>query len=112
MKAKGFTTEQKRIILDRDGHKCAVCGKRATEANHRANRGMGGSMDKNRLSNGCAICTRCNGEIESNPVLANIARNLGVKLKWDDDPEVVTYFHPVLMMRVRLFDDGSLELAA
>lgn len=103
----GFTPEQTAAILWRDGDKCAMCGHRARTANHRANRGAGGHRGSNRLANGCAICHDCNGLIESDPVLAERARDRGVKLSRYDDPEAVPYLHPIYQVPVLLNDDGG-----
>jgi hypothetical protein len=107
----GFTPEQTATILERDNHKCPICDCRATTANHRANRGAGGHKAGNRISNGCAICWKCNGLIESDPTQAALARELGVKLSRYDNPLEVPYFHPMMRMWVFLADDGSYTLA-
>lgn len=106
----GFTPEQKSIILERDGHQCPMCGGRANEANHRANRGAGGYKAGNVLSNGCAICSLCNGRIESDPRYAELARDRGVKLSRYDDPRQEPYLHPMLKIKVWLADDGTYTL--
>lgn len=103
----GFTPEQKAIVLERDGHKCPMCGHRALEVNHRANRGAGGHKGSNRLSNACAICHDCNGLIESDPAQAELARERGVKLSRYDDPTVIPYLHPIFDMFVLLSDTGE-----
>lgn len=107
MSHTGFTPSDVQTILERDGHKCPLCGKRATTANHRANRGAGGFRGANVLSNGCAICDDCNGRIESDADLAQLARARGVKLSRYDDPAAVPYLHPILGMFVLLDDAGN-----
>lgn len=100
----GFSREQSQAILDRDGT-CAMygsgpqCRGRAEVANHRAGRGMGGSKLANTLPNGCGLCHVCNGEIEADARLAEVARRRGVKLLRTDDPEGV----PVWSSRYQQF---------
>jgi hypothetical protein len=103
----GFTPEQTATCLFRDGHKCAMCGRRATTANHRANRGAGGHRGSNGLANACAICTDCNGLIESDAALADVARARGVKLSRYDDPTTVPYLSPLYAVPVLLDDLGG-----
>ena len=57
------------------------CLYQASAANHRINRGAGGSKLLNVLVNGCAICGPCNGLIESDPDVAQLARDRGVKVR-------------------------------
>jgi hypothetical protein len=57
------------------------CAYYADYANHRINRGAGGSKAMNVVVNGCAICSRCNTLIESDSGLALIARVRGVKVR-------------------------------
>lgn len=105
----GFTPEQKRIVLARDSHTCPICGQRATEVNHRANRGHGGHRASNRIANGCAICSTCNGLIESDADRAALARDRGVKLSRYADPLAEPYLHPLFRMLVLLDDAGGFE---
>ena len=74
---------------------------------HRSGRGMGGSKSKNRLSNGVAMCSLVNGEIEANAELATEARHRGIKISLHANPEIV----PVTYWDGRTFylnDDGSM----
>lgn len=52
-------------VLDRDGHQCVIAGPgclgRATEPDHRANRGSGGSTVLNDVTALIAACGICNG---------------------------------------------------
>lgn len=52
-------------VLERDGHRCVIggpeCRVRATVADHRANRGNGGSKLLNDLACLIAACVICNG---------------------------------------------------
>jgi len=83
----GFTPLQVEAIKLRDGGMCAMRGTHdrctgvADTANHRLNRGAGGSQQRNGLSNGCGICNICNGLIEHDSELADIARRRGIKLR-------------------------------
>lgn len=83
----GFTKTQVSAVLKRDGGVCLMwgsnpfCGYRADTANHRINRGAGGSKGLNALVNACAICSECNGLIEHDPRLAQVARDRGVKVR-------------------------------
>lgn len=66
---------------------CLHCG--ATEAlapNHRANRGMGGSRERDVPSNIVVICSTLNGLIESDDRWARVAKEYGWKLNSWDDP--------------------------
>lgn len=111
MATTGFTPAQTATILYRDGHKCAMCGHRATTANHRANRGSGGFRGANKISNGCAICDRCNGEIESDPVQQTRAILRGVKISRYADPTVEQYLSPLYGVNVLLDDEGGFQFA-
>jgi hypothetical protein len=83
----GFTNAQVKAGLERDDGVCLMwgsnpfCGYYADTLNHRINRGAGGSKGLNVLVNGCAICSVCNGLIEHDPALADVARDRGVKLR-------------------------------
>lgn len=105
----GFTAAQKQIVLERDNHQCPMCLRRATEVNHRANRGSGGFRGANTLSNACAICWVCNGLIESDPVMQTKAILRGVKLSRYDDPLLMPYQHPMYGL-VLLDDAGGFRL--
>lgn len=111
MSSTGFTPEQKRIILERDGFLCCLCGRRAEVANHRAGRGAGGSKLANTLANGCALCHRCNGAIESDAELAQLARDRGVKLSRWDDPTECPYWSPLYRCMVQPLNTGDLVFA-
>lgn len=100
MKTTGFPPEMVANIILRDGGICQMCGAPAQTANHRSNRGAGGTLTVkdairraratlNRMANGCALCNACNGAIEDDGPLADQARQLGIKLNRDDIPEDV-----------------------
>lgn len=103
----GFSAEQSLVILFRDGHKCALCGHRAQVANHRANRGHGGFLGANVMSNGSALCHECNGRIEADADAAELARVRGVKISKHVDPRTEPYFSPLFERYVYLDDDGG-----
>lgn len=69
------------VISQRDGGLCCLCGGEATTTQHRRNRGAGGGKLVNVISNGCAICDRCNFLIEAQSDVAELARRLGVKIR-------------------------------
>lgn len=72
--------------LARDKH-CLHCGTTETLVpNHRANRGMGGSKKRDVPSNIVVLCARINGEIESDAIMAEVARQYGWKLKTWQEP--------------------------
>lgn len=115
----GFTRKQVAAVLERDGGIClmwgaiASCRYYADTANHRINRGAGGSKALNVLVNACAICSVCNGLIESDSELAAVARERGVKVRSSHNTgrDLVTLrltplMHPVWGL-YRLTIDGS-----
>ncbi len=59
---KDFTPEQKRVILERDGYRCVICGKGPNDGvtlhvDHIKPRYLGG---KSEISNGQTLCSPCN----------------------------------------------------
>ena len=111
----GFTPAQVAATLLRDGGMCALSGQhpsctgRADTANHRLNRGRGGSKLRNGMANACAICHHCNGLIEQDAEYATLARHLGVKLREGDTPEQIPLWSPFFRQWVRV-DDNALRL--
>jgi hypothetical protein len=66
---------------------CWHCGATADLVpHHRANRGSGGSKVLDTLQNVILVCSRFNGEMESNAAVASWARDLGLKLSRYDAP--------------------------
>ena len=60
---------------------CWHCGTESTLVpHHRANRGMGSSKVLDTLQNVIMVCSRYNGDMESDANVANQARDLGHKL--------------------------------
>lgn len=75
-----------RKLRERDSW-CWHCG--TTEGlvpHHRANRGFGGSKVLDNLQNVVLVCSRFNGEMESDAAVASWARDLGLKLSKFDSP--------------------------
>ena len=85
-----MTPKQFKLFLDRD-QACYHCGVQddTLVPQHRANRGHGGSKKRERLSNVIVFCSRANGLIESDPVLAETARVNGWKISGWADPLTV-----------------------
>jgi hypothetical protein len=115
----GFSKADRTFVLERDGGVCLMwntnpwCAYTADTVNHRINRGSGGSKGLNARVNGCAICSSCNGLIEHDPDLAEVARERGVKVRsshnLDRDLEnlAVTWLvHPIIGA-YQLGPDGS-----
>ena len=88
-----MTPKEFRKYERRDGY-CPHCGKVPPYLipHHRANRGSGGSKLANRASNILAICSILNGEMESNPLVAEMARAYGWKLSRYENPLIVPVF--------------------
>jgi hypothetical protein len=87
-----MTKKEFQKYLDRDGG-CVHCGDTETAVpNHRANRGMGGSRERNVPSNIVVLCAALNGLIESSSEWAEIARSNGWKLSASDNPEESPYY--------------------
>lgn len=88
-----MTPKQFAKYLERDQGRCYHCGTTETLVpNHRANRGAGGSKERERPSNVVTLCARFNGEIEANAEAAAMARGMGWKLSSWDDPVTVPVF--------------------
>lgn len=86
-----------RAIEKRDGHECVwhgeLCGTDVLVPQHRQG-GMGGSKTKHRLSNVIWLCSRMNGDIESDADLAEVARFRGIKVAFWEDPASVPVLYP------------------
>lgn len=95
----GFPRDVAAGILQRD-MTCAMhgthpeCRGRAEVANHRAGRGMGGSPAANVAPNGVGLCHPCNGLIESDAELAEVARRRGVKVTGLEHVQRVAVWSP------------------
>jgi hypothetical protein len=70
----------RKLVLQRDPH-CWHCGADIDlVVHHRINRGMGGSKLLDTPDNLMAVCSRYNGEMESDARVASQARGWGHKL--------------------------------
>lgn len=104
MNAKEF-----RKYLDRDGG-CVHCGEtEAVAPNHRANRGMGGSKERNVPSNIVVMCSRMNGLIESDTHAALLALGKGWKVRSYDWPAAIPVWDARDGRWYRLNDDYTRE---
>lgn len=80
---------------------CLHCGVNSPYLipHHRANRGMGGDKtagkQANNSSNILAVCTALNSEMESNSIVAEMARGYGWKLSRSEDPETTPVYDSV-----------------
>lgn len=81
-------------FLDRDQGRCLHCGRDddALAPNHRKNRGMGGSKERDVPSNVVVLCSQFNGLIESSASAAAEALKNGWKLYSGQDPLVTPVF--------------------
>lgn len=67
----GFSPEVREVIYTRDKQRCARCGARTTQIQHRRARGMGGTKraETNLPANGILLCGSatqgCHGWVES-----------------------------------------------
>ena len=60
----------KKLVNDRDGGLCVVCGKEAQAVHHRQVRGQGGSSDPDRnygLANLISLCAFHHAEVHASP---------------------------------------------
>jgi len=94
----GFSPEVRDGIIAAGGGLCSMLGvdgcdgDAATEANHRLNRGMGGSSLEEVASdpsNGCGISDRCNWRLEHSAQFAEAGRRRGVKVEAGSRPAEV-----------------------
>jgi hypothetical protein len=75
--------------IKRDEGICCHCGTDddTLVPNHRLNRGSGGSKERDVPSNIILICSRANGQLESNATFAQMGRDFGWKLTSGQDPK-------------------------
>lgn len=103
-----LTQAQWRKLLERDGGRCCHCG--ATEAlapHHRVNRGMGGRKSLEIPSNLLLICSQFNGDMESDPRVAEYAKSRGIKLLSWQDPTKYPVWDEVSQGMFWLLDDWT-----
>lgn len=101
-------------VAPRDGRVCAHCG--ATDGlsvQHRANKGMGGSREAERLSNGIILCATYNALLEQSAAEAERAIRMGWKcskygrIEAGTHTSQVPFWHyPTQGWRL-VFDDGT-----
>jgi hypothetical protein len=90
-----MTPKQFRKYLDRDGG-CLHCGDATTAVpHHRINRGMGGSKARDGASNIIVMCSVMNGLMESDPIIASMAKEWGWKLESWQESDKVPVWHCV-----------------
>jgi len=114
----GFGPDISAAIIMRDGGMCAMLGApgcpghQADEANHRLNRGMGGTSVAlvNSPANGCATEHHCNWALEAVPDFAEEARRRGVKLEQSADPLAVPMWSPFFRQWVRFTSETVMHL--
>ena len=88
-----MTPKQFKKFLNRDGG-CWHCGDDTTAIpHHRVNRGMGGSKARDEPSNVIVMCSYVNGLMESDPIMAQMAREYGWKLESWQNPATVPVFN-------------------
>ena len=88
------------LYLKRDDG-CVHCGEmEAVSPHHRLNRGMGGSKARDVPSNIIVVCSWLNSAMESDPAIAEKARQLGWKLKSGEHPAVEPIYHYTMQWRV------------
>lgn len=81
-----MNSKQFQRFLDRDKG-CYHCGETVAVApNHRANRGMGGSKERDTPSNIVVLCSWLNGEIESSATMFHLAKHYGWKVSTWETP--------------------------
>ena len=80
--------------IRRDEGICCHCGTDddTVSPHHRQNRGMGGSKERDVPSNIILICSRANGELESNATFAQMGRDFGWKLTAGQDPKTTPVY--------------------
>lgn len=107
-----MTPKQFQKFLDRDGG-CIHCGL-TTEAipHHRINRGMGGSKKRDNPANIIVLCSRLNGDLESDPNVARRGRMYGWKLESWEDPTEVPIYDPRLGMWIQLDDNYGAKVTS
>ena len=109
MRATGPSRKTRRLVIDRDGGVCRMCGRAGTNVHHRRPRGMGGTRDPetNSPANLVLLCgsgtTGCHGWIESHRAEAMAAGWL--VSKWADPSTT-----PIKTSRgvIRLTDHGTI----
>jgi len=77
----------------RDFDRCPHCGDDTTlVGQHRKNRGMGGSKERDKPANILTMCSFANNLMETSPLFAAECRDKGWKLESWQNPEEVPFF--------------------
>lgn len=76
---------------------------------HRINRGMGGSKERNKASNIVVLCSAFNGLIEANAEAAALAMKHGIKLQSWQDPLATPVWYAAESAWFLLDDLGNRE---
>lgn len=95
-------------LYARDQNQCLHCG--TTEnltVQHRANRGMGGSKNRDQASNLIVLCWFVNFEMEASSIKAKIAKEYGWKLESWESPAMVEVWSEPLRRWILLNDDWT-----
>ena len=81
-------------LLERDVC-CVHCGSfdATLIPHHRANRGMGGSKERDTPANIVLLCSEANWRLESDAEFADLGRKLGWKLSSFDHPQQHPVYH-------------------
>lgn len=96
-------------LAERDGgRRCWHCHEEvAVGVQHRAAKGMGGSLDAERPSNGLILCNIFNGDIEADAAARSLAVAYGWKVSKWDDPATVPAYDALTGFWWLLRDDGT-----
>jgi hypothetical protein len=91
---KRISDKVRALIYERDDFRCCHCGETdAIGLQHRISKGMGGSRLLDVPSNLLTMCNISNAAMESDPLLATLARNNGWKLSRWDNPEGSVFYN-------------------
>ncbi|MEF2979065.1 HNH endonuclease [Subtercola sp. YIM 133946] len=104
------TPATRAALLERDGHRCIVCGAiTRLEAQHRQAVGMGGSKRRPTLVELVAACTVHNNAFEAE--MQEYAIEHGYKVrKWVKDCALVPVFYPRDLAWFRLEDNRRIQI--
>lgn len=104
------TTDRRRRVYERDGGKCVVGGWACSgglTVQHRANRGMGGSLMRDGYENLLTMCNHHNVLLEQSAAFAQTGRDCGWKLEQWEDPFLVAVWSSEWVGGWRLLDGAG-----